>query len=159
MRSRHCARRSIAHLGVSSSYAADVLPALVLFGAGAGLTISCAVNAATSVVEQADAGVASAMVNTSQMIGASVGTAVLNSLAVSAVAGYLASHAGQAHAAAYAATHSYDVVFTISAVVLLVGSLFVGALARGGLPSLAITPPATGPQYVQGALRRVGQQS
>jgi EmrB/QacA subfamily drug resistance transporter len=130
----------LSHLGVSSTYAADVLPALVLFGAGAGLTISCAVNAATSVVEQADAGVASAMVNTSQMIGASVGTAVLNSLAVSAVAGYLAAHVGQAHAAAYAATHSYDVVFTISAIVLLIGSVLVGALARGELPRLAGEP-------------------
>ena len=85
----------LSHLGVSSSYAADLLPALVLFGAGAGLTVSSAVNSATSVVEQADAGVASAMVNTSQMIGGSIGTALLNSLAVSAVAGYLATHAGQ----------------------------------------------------------------
>jgi MFS family permease len=125
----------LSHLGVSSSYAANVLPALVLFGAGVGLTVSCAVNAATSVVEQADAGAASAMVNTSQMIGASVGTAVLNSLAVSAVASYLAAHAGQTHAAAHAATHSYDVVFTIAAVVLLIGSVAIAALARGQLPS------------------------
>jgi MFS family permease len=129
----------LSHLGVSSSYAADVLPALVLFGAGAGLTVSCAVNAATAVVEQANAGAASAMVNTSQMIGASVGTAVLNSFAVSAVSGYTRAHAGQAHVAAYAATHSYDVVFTISAAVLLIGSLIVGAIARGQLPGLAVS--------------------
>jgi hypothetical protein len=70
----------LSRLSVSSSYAADVLPALVLFGAGVGLTVTCAVNAASSVVEQADAGAASAMVNTSQMIGASVGTAILDSL-------------------------------------------------------------------------------
>src|SRR5262249_6813823 len=62
----------LSRIAVSSSYVADVLPALVLFGAGAGLTISCAVNAATAVVEPADAGAASALVNTSQMIGASV---------------------------------------------------------------------------------------
>src|SRR6478609_5998662 len=31
----------LSQLGVSSSYAADVLPALVLFGAGVGLTVSC----------------------------------------------------------------------------------------------------------------------
>jgi EmrB/QacA subfamily drug resistance transporter len=143
----------LSHLGVSSSYAADVLPALVLFGAGAGLTISCAVSAATSVVEQSDAGAASAMVNTSQMIGASIGTAVLNSLAVSAVAGYLAAHAGEANAAAYAATHSYDVVFTVSAGVLLIGSLVVGALARGRLPALV------GARSPRGILRRVGEAS
>jgi MFS family permease len=146
----------LSHLGVSSSYAADVLPALVLFGAGVGLTVSCAVNAATSVVEQADAGAASAMVNTSQMIGASIGTAVLNSLAVSAVASYLATHAGQAHAAAHAATHSYDVVFTISAAVLLIGSLVIGALARGELPRLTVIASASGRQ---GSMRPAGEPS
>jgi hypothetical protein len=149
----------LSRLGVSSSYAADVLPALVGFGAGAGLTISCAVNAATSVVEQADVGAASAMVNTSQMIGASVGTAVLNSLAVSAVAGYLADHAGAAHAAVQAATQSYDLVFTVAGMVLLIGSALVGALARGELTGPAVAAPASGPYRRQGALRRIGQQS
>jgi hypothetical protein len=124
----------LSRLSVSSSYAADVLPALVLFGAGVGLTIACAVNAATSLVEPGHAGAASAMVNTSQMIGASLGTALLNSLAVSAVASYLATHIGQAQAAAEAATQSYDVVFMISAVIMLAGSVLVGALARGERP-------------------------
>jgi EmrB/QacA subfamily drug resistance transporter len=124
----------LGQLSVSSSYAVDVLPALVLFGAGVGLTVACAVNAATSVVEQSDAGAASAMVNTSQMIGASLGTALLNSLAVSAVASYLAAHLGQPQAAAQAATHSYDVVFMISAVVMLIGSVLIGALAPGVPP-------------------------
>jgi EmrB/QacA subfamily drug resistance transporter len=121
----------LSQLSVSSSYATDVLPALILFGAGVGLTIACAVNAATSVSEPGHAGAASAMVNTSQMIGASLGTALLNSLAVSAVASYLATHVGQPQAAAQAATHSYATVFMISAVIMLVGSLLVGALARG----------------------------
>src|SRR5690348_2708785 len=105
-------------------------------------------------VEQADAGAASAMVNTSQVIGASVGTAVLNSLAVSALAGYLAAHAGQAHAAEYAATHSCDVVFGISAAVLLIGSMLTGALARGELPSTMVTASASRPQ---GSMRRTGE--
>jgi EmrB/QacA subfamily drug resistance transporter len=147
----------LSRIGVSSSYAADVLPALVLFGAGAGLTISCAVNAATSVVEQADAGAASALVNTSQMIGASVGTAVLNSLAVAAVARYLAAHIGQANAVVHAATHSYDVVFTVSAVVLLIGSLSVGALARGELPRQGVQSSAGTTGNHRAALRADGQ--
>jgi MFS family permease len=149
----------LSRIGVSSSYAADVLPALVLFGAGAGLTISCAVNAATSVVEQADAGAASALVNTSQMIGASVGTAVLNSLAVAAIAGYLAAHIGQANAAVHTATYSYDVVFVVSAVVLLIGSLLIGTLARGELPGHEVISAASRPQNHQGALRGNGQPS
>lgn len=144
----------LSHLGVASSYAANLLPALVLFGAGAGLTVSSAVNSATSVVEQADAGVASAMVNTSQMIGGSIGTALLNSLAVSAVAGYLATHGAQAHAAAHAATHSYDVVFAIAAAVLLIGSVLVGALARGERPGRSVTASANDPRR---AMRPTGE--
>jgi MFS family permease len=136
----------LAQVGVSSSYLADLLPALIIFGAGAGLTISCAVSAATSVVDRADAGAASALVNTSQMIGASVGTAVLNSLAVAAVGRYLAAHAGQASVAVHAATHSYDVVFTVSAVVLLIGSLLVGALGHGAVASRAAKSPAVAPE-------------
>jgi MFS family permease len=124
----------LGHLSVSSSYAADVLPALVLFGAGVGLTVACAVNTATSVVEPGHAGAASAMVNTSQMIGASLGTALLNSLAVSAVATYLAAHPGQAQAATRAAIQSYDLVFMISAVIMLLGSVLIAALARGERP-------------------------
>jgi EmrB/QacA subfamily drug resistance transporter len=146
----------LSRVGVSSSYAADVMPALVLFGAGVGLTVACAVNTATSVVEPSDAGAASAMVNTSQMIGASLGTALLNSLAVSAVAGYLTAHAGQARAATYAATHSYDVVFTISAVVLLLGSVLIGALARGDLPGRTVTASANRPQ---GPMPRIGESA
>jgi hypothetical protein len=99
------------------------------------------------------------MVNTSQMIGASVGTAVLNSLAVSAVAGYLADHAGQAHAAARAATHSYDLVFTVAGMVLLIGSVLVGALARGELPGPAVAAPTSGLHRRPGALGRIGQPS
>jgi hypothetical protein len=147
----------LSHLGVSSSYAADLFPALVLFGGGAGLTVSSAVNAATSVTEQADAGVASAMVNTSQMIGGSVGTAVLNSLAVSAVAGYLAAHVGQANAAAHAATHSYDVVFTVSAAVLVIGSVIVGALARGEVHGRTIAREASEPQSSPATMREIGE--
>jgi hypothetical protein len=149
----------LSRIGVSSSYAADALPALVLFGAGAGLTISCAVNAATSVAGQADAGAASALVNTSQMIGASVGTAVLNSLAVAAVTGYLAAHASRANAAAHATTHSYDVVFTVSAVVLLTGSLLIGTLARGELPGHEAISSASRPGDHQPASQGTGQPS
>jgi hypothetical protein len=117
------------------------------------------VNVATSVTGQADAGAASALVNTSQMIGASIGTAVLNSLAVTAVTGYLAAHTGQANAAVHAATHSYDVVFMVSAVVLLIGSLLIGTLARGELPGHEVISSASRPQNHQRTLRGNGQPS
>jgi EmrB/QacA subfamily drug resistance transporter len=121
----------LSRISVHSGYAADVLPWLLVFGAGAGLTISTGVNAATAVSEPSHAGAASSLVNTSQMIGASVGTALFNSLSVSIVARYLTAHGAGSAAAAAAATHSYDVVFIVAAIVVLVGSALVGLTARG----------------------------
>jgi len=48
------------------------------------------------------------------------------------------------------------VVFTVSAAVLLIGSVIVGALARGELPSLAVAASARG---AQGSTRLAGQSS
>ena len=54
-----------------------ILPALLVLGVGLGLVFSPAFSGATVGVEPSDAGVASAMVNTSQQVGGSVGTALL----------------------------------------------------------------------------------
>jgi EmrB/QacA subfamily drug resistance transporter len=53
-------------IGTDSSYAADILPALVVMGAGLGLVFSTVMNNATLGVEPADAGVASATVHAAQ---------------------------------------------------------------------------------------------
>ena len=74
----------LAHLDINSSYAANVLPATIIFGLGAGLTFSSATANATARVKVEDAGVASAMVSTGQQVGGSVGTALLSTLAASA---------------------------------------------------------------------------
>ena len=60
----------LTRIGVSSSYAGDILPALVVTGVGLGLVISTSISNATLGVEPTDAGVASATVNASQQIGA-----------------------------------------------------------------------------------------
>ena len=79
----------LTHLGVSSSYLTSVFPALVLLGLGIGLVFAPAINTATAGVEAHDAGVASASVNTSQQVGGSIGTALLNTLAASAATSFL----------------------------------------------------------------------
>ena len=92
-----------------------------------------------------DAGVASAMVNTSQQVGGSVGTSLLNTLAASAVTAYaLAHHATTATSAAtlqaQATVHGYHVVFTYAAVFLAAGAVVAGLLLRrGAVASLEIT--------------------
>jgi EmrB/QacA subfamily drug resistance transporter len=124
----------LAQLGVDSTYAAHVLPGLLVSGAGLGLVMAPAMNTATLGVDAADAGVASATVNTMQQIGGSMGTALLSTLASSAAASYLTSKPPDASLAAQAAVHGYTTAFWWSAGIFAVGAIVCGLLLRGGAP-------------------------
>ena len=123
-------------LQVGSSYWLIVLPATMLVGVGAGAIFSTGSSIATLGVKPGDAGVASATVGTAQQIGASTGTALLNTLATSAAAAFAASHLGDAGVAQQAAVHSYTVAFRWSAVIFVVGAAIVALLLRSGVPPL-----------------------
>jgi EmrB/QacA subfamily drug resistance transporter len=132
-------------LGLHTSYPVWILPALVVTGIGLGLVFGCAMNTATYGTGRADAGVASAMVNTNQQVGGSIGTALLNTIAASALTSYVLAHGRSPVALASAAVHSYVVAFWVSAAILA-GSAIVtglvlasGTLAPGAGPS---SPPA-----------------
>jgi Major Facilitator Superfamily len=127
-----------AQLGLHTSYLAWILPALVLVGIGLGLVFGCALNTATYGTGAADAGVASALVNTNQQVGGSIGTALLNTLAASALTSYVLAHGRSPLALAQAAVHSYVVGFWVSAAILA-GSAVVCGLV---LPSGTLTPAA-----------------
>ncbi|WP_030266704.1 MFS transporter [Streptomyces sp. NRRL B-24484] len=83
----------LTQIDVNSSYPALILPGLILMGLGMGTAFMPAMSLATHGVEPRDAGVASAMVNTSQQVGGAIGTALLNTIAASATTAYLTSHA------------------------------------------------------------------
>jgi EmrB/QacA subfamily drug resistance transporter len=127
-------------LGLRTSYPAWILPALLMVGAGLGVVFGCALNTATYGSGVADAGVASALVNTNQQVGGSIGTALLNTLAASALTSYVLTHGHSPLTLAQAAVHSYVVGFWVSAAILA-GSAVACALV---LPSgtLAFTGPA-----------------
>ena len=76
----------------TSSYGSGVLPGLLIIGVGMGCIFAPTFSAATLGVAPNEAGIASAMVNTSQQIGGSVGTSLLSTIYASAVASYLTSH-------------------------------------------------------------------
>jgi EmrB/QacA subfamily drug resistance transporter len=76
-------------LSADSTFAGLVLPAELLLGIGAGLAMPVVMNTATNGVSPAEAGVASAFVSTSQQVGASLGTASLNTIAAGATAAAL----------------------------------------------------------------------
>ncbi|WP_046778822.1 MFS transporter [Streptomyces yangpuensis] len=93
----------LTQLEVGSSYPALILPAQLLLGLGMGTAFMPAMSLSTHGVNPADAGVASAMVNTSQQVGGAIGTALLNTIAASATTAYLAGHAAEAAAGGAAA--------------------------------------------------------
>jgi len=117
----------------TSGYAAVVLPALLVMGLGLGLVFSAAINTATYGADQSDAGVASAMVNTCQQIGGSIGTALLNTIAADALTSYLASHGHSLAAQAGAAVHSYVIAFWVAAGIFIGAAVVCGLILRSGV--------------------------
>ncbi|MEU5685502.1 MFS transporter [Streptomyces venezuelae] len=83
----------LTQLEIGTSYAGLILPAQLMLGLGMGTAFMPAMSLATHGVEARDAGVASAMVNTSQQVGGAIGTALLNTIAASATTAYLTDHA------------------------------------------------------------------
>jgi EmrB/QacA subfamily drug resistance transporter len=151
-----------AQLGLRTSYLGWILPALVLVGAGLGLVFGCALNAATYGTGAADAGVASALVNTNQQVGGSIGTALLNTLAASALTSYVLAHGHSPLALAQAAVHSYVVGFWVSAAILAGSAVVCGLVLPSGILSPAASqaaPPAAQPreEMIAGDPRAVSQ--
>jgi predicted MFS family arabinose efflux permease len=70
-----------ARMPVDASYLVDVAPSLFLIGIGAGLAFPSIVGLAMSGATSADAGLASGLVNTTRMVGGSLGLAAMASLA------------------------------------------------------------------------------
>jgi EmrB/QacA subfamily drug resistance transporter len=116
---------------VDSSYAGAVLPGLMVIGVGFGLTMAPSFATATHGVAPGEAGVASAMVNTSQQVGGALGVALLSTLFADAVSGYTAA-AGTpvALAQAEAAVHGYTTAFWWAAGILALGALLSASLLR-----------------------------
>jgi EmrB/QacA subfamily drug resistance transporter len=121
-------------IGTDTSYWTHVLPGLLIMGLGLGNVFAPAMSSATLGVEPSDAGVASAMVNTMQQIGGSIGTALLSTLAASATTDALAG-AGRptADVIAQASVHGYTTAFYWSAAIFAVAAVACSALLRGGV--------------------------
>lgn len=111
----------IARLGADPSYLRVILPAQVLVGLGIGCVFTPAIGAVTSGVEPRNAGVAAAAVNTANQAGSSIGTAVLNTVAVAVAAG--SPDAG-------ALVEGYGAATTVAAGIIAVAAVVVFALSR-----------------------------
>ena len=129
----------LTRLGVDSAYAPDVLVPLMLMGAGMGTIMPASMQTATLGVDRQYAGVAGALVNTSQQVGGSIGTALLNTIAATALTDYLADHAPvTAAVGAQAAVHGYSTVYWVCAAVFTGGAVLAALVFRRRDQGLAL---------------------
>ena len=112
-----------AQLTPTSSYGTGVLPGLLITGAGMGCIFAPTFSAATLGVASNEAGIASAMVNTSQQIGGSIGTSLLSTIYASAVASYLTSQSHVRGLASAAQVHGDTTAFWWAAGIFGLGFL------------------------------------
>jgi len=141
----------LTQVSVTSSYVSGVLPSVLILGLGLGQIFAQAINTATAGVAREDSGVASALVNTMQQVGGSIGAAALSTIALSATATYLIGHDTGPQAQAVAATYGYTTAFAVSAGLLVLGCILAIVLlpSRRRLADIgeagAATPAASGP--------------
>jgi EmrB/QacA subfamily drug resistance transporter len=104
----------LAQAPVDGSYVSDILPSMVLLGAGAGLSFPSLMTLAMSGATPSDSGLASGLVNTTLQVGGAIGLAVLATLSTTRTDSLLSS----GDSAASALTGGYHLAFLIGAVLV-----------------------------------------
>ncbi|BCL21296.1 MFS transporter [Streptomyces tuirus] len=129
-----------------SSYASEILPALLLLGLGMGLTFMPVFATATAGVAPQDSGVTSATVNTSQQVGGSIGTALLNTIATTSTATYVSAHltdpSDRTRVMREGVVHGYTVAIWWAAGIMLLAGLVAGLMVTKKAPEHG-TPTTT----------------
>ena len=117
-------------LDQNSSYLTHILPSFIAMSLGMGLLFVPLSATALSGIGNHDAGVASALLNSTQQVGGSLGTALLNTIFTTAVASFVATNGGSPAAQAQGAIHGYNVAFTASAVLFAIAGLLAVLFIR-----------------------------
>ncbi len=137
----------LTRMTVHSSYTTEILAPLLLMGLGMGLTFMPVFSTATAGVAARDSGVTSATVNTSQQVGGSIGTALLNTIATSSASAYIAAHlTGPARrnlVVREGVVHGYTTALWWAAAVFLLAAVVAGLMVTARAPKH--TTPAETP--------------
>ena len=131
----------LTQIGVDTSFWAYVFGPQILMSVGLGFAFPAISNTALTNVGPADSGVASALVNTTQQIGGSLGTALLNTVAATATVGYIAAHGARSVPAGL--VHGYAIAFAAGAVFLVVAALAAAVFVQDrsvNQPAPAVNP-------------------
>jgi EmrB/QacA subfamily drug resistance transporter len=104
-----------ARLPVHGNYFTDLFPAFIISGIGLALAFVPISIGALSGVSEADAGIASGLINTNQQIGGAIGVAVATTIATTFTAHYVNGHAGVTAFSGAALTHGFQIAFYVLA--------------------------------------------
>ncbi len=125
----------LTQIGVHTSYWTHLFPQQIVMSLGIGLAFPALSSTALTKVRERDSGVASAMVNTTQQVGASLGAALLNTVAATATANYLASRGPRL--ASYAVVHGFSVAFAVGATIVGAGAIASAVLVTATAKDLS----------------------
>ena len=129
----------LTRIGVDTGYWSHVLPGQIVISLGMGTVFGPLTSTALVGVSDHDAGVASALVNSTQQIGGSIGTALLNTIFVSAFTSWLVSHqvAPNSPEAMVGTVHSYTVAFWVSAGLMFAAAIIAAIFIRARADQLS----------------------
>jgi EmrB/QacA subfamily drug resistance transporter len=133
-------------ISVDGTYVADVLPAMVLLGIGAGLSFPSVMSLAMSGVPREEAGLASGLVNTTLQVGGAIGLAVLATMSTNRTNDLLAEGSSQA----VALTEGFKLAFLIGAGIAVL-AIAVAATVLQSPATVAEAEPTGDPELLDGA--------
>jgi MFS family permease len=126
----------LSRVPVEGHYFWDLFPALLLGGAGLGVSFVSATIGSLTGVRPSDSGVASGLVNTSRQIGGAIGLATISAVAAASTSSYVDSHPEVQASSALALTHGFQTGFYVLTGLLLSGALIAATLVKARPPSL-----------------------
>ena len=137
---------------LDASYVTEILPAMILFGLGAGLAIPSLMMLAMSGASQSDSGLASGLINTSQQLGGAVGLAVLATLATERTDGLLT----EGEPIAFALNSGYHLAYVVGVGLLAVAMVVALTVLRSGPVGAQEPEPGPEPIAAEPALSEAG---
>jgi EmrB/QacA subfamily drug resistance transporter len=137
----------MARLPVEGEFVVDLLPAMLLLGAGAGISFPQIMTLAMSSATPQDSGLLSGLINTTQQVGAAVGLAVLATLATERSENLLRDGASGASAL----TSGYTLAFAIGAGFVIAAVAVAVVVLRSPAPPAEERHGALEPAYREAA--------
>jgi len=124
-------------LPVQGHYFFDLFPAFIISAVGLAFAFVPMTIAALEGVSEADAGVASGLLNTTQQIGGAIGLAVATTIATTFTTRYVDSHAGVSALSGPALTYGFQITFYVLAGLAALAALVAAVMveSRPAVPS------------------------